>query len=130
MASIIREILIDANPADVWEALCDFGAVHERLVPGFVVAARMDGGDRLVTFASGVEVRERLVDRDDGARRLVWTILDGPYAHHNGAAQVFADGQERTRFVWVTDLLPDDMAGRTEELMEQASAVMERTLGR
>src|SRR3954471_8406861 len=88
MASIPTETLIDARPDQVWDALSDWGALHERLVPGFVTDARLDGeGDRLVTFFDGTIVRERLIARDDGARRLVWSVVDGPYAHHNGAAE-------------------------------------------
>jgi hypothetical protein len=83
MASIRKEILIDASPEDVWAAVRDWGALHQRLVPGFAVDARLDGDDRIVTFFTGTVVRERLVDLDDEARRLVWSIVDGPYTHHN-----------------------------------------------
>jgi carbon monoxide dehydrogenase subunit G len=106
LASIRKEIEIDADPDQVWAALRDFGAVHERLVPGFVVDARLDGDDRIVTFFNGSVLREVLIDLDDDARRLVWSIVDGPYTHHNGSAQVFASDEDRTRFVWVTDLCP------------------------
>ena len=85
----------------------DFGALHEHLVPGFVTDCRMDGEDRIVTFASGAVVREVLIDLDDEQRRLVWSIVDGPYRHHNGVAQVSAEG-DGSRFVWTTDLLADD----------------------
>jgi hypothetical protein len=51
--------------------------VHRRLVPGFVIDARIDGEDRIVTFFNGSVVRELLVDRDDEARRLVWSAVDG-----------------------------------------------------
>jgi Polyketide cyclase / dehydrase and lipid transport len=53
MASVRREILIDAPTADVWSALRDFGALHERLVPGFVVDTSLDGDVRVVTFFNG-----------------------------------------------------------------------------
>jgi hypothetical protein len=43
MASIRKEILIESRPEDVWAAVRDFGAVHERLVPGFVVDCRLEG---------------------------------------------------------------------------------------
>ena len=66
--------------------------MHRRLVPGFVIDARIDGEDRIVTFFNGSVVRELLVDRDDKARRLVWSAVDGPYTHHNASAQVVADG--------------------------------------
>jgi hypothetical protein len=128
MASIRKEIEIDARPDDVWDALRDWGAIHQRLVPGFVVDARLDGPDRIVTFFNGAEVRERLIDLDDGARRLAWSVVDGPYSHHNGVAQVFADGEERSRFVWIADLLPDAAAAPTGEMMERGIGVIKQTL--
>jgi uncharacterized protein YndB with AHSA1/START domain len=128
MASIRKEILIDARPEEVWAALRDWGAVHERLVPGFVVDARLDGADRIVTFFNGAVVRELLIDLDDEARRLVWSVVDGPYTHHNASAQVFAAGEHGTRFVWIADLLPHDLAGRTGVLMEQGTAAVKKTL--
>jgi hypothetical protein len=130
MASTRKEIVIDARPADVWDAVRDWGALHERLVPGFAVAAELDGEDRLVTFFNGTVLRERLIDLDEDRRRLVWSIVDGPYTHHNGAAQIFAEGEDRTRFVWITDLLPHDLFDRTSELMERAIDIIKRTLER
>jgi hypothetical protein len=128
MACIRKEIMIDVPPEEAWAALRDWGAVHERLVPGFVVDARLDGEDRIVTFFNGAVVRELLVDLDDAARRLVWSVVEGPYTHHNGAAQVFAAGDGQTRFVWIADLLPHDLAAMTDELMERGTSVIKRTL--
>jgi hypothetical protein len=36
MACIRKQILIDARPEDVWVAVRDWGALHERLVPDAV----------------------------------------------------------------------------------------------
>ena len=52
MPSIRKEISIDAPPEKVWDALRDWGAMHERLVPGFVTDCRLDGEDRIVAFAT------------------------------------------------------------------------------
>jgi len=128
MTSIRKEILIDASPEDVWDAVRDWGALHKRLVPGFVVDTRLDGEDRIVTFASGMVVREVLIDLDDEARRLVWSIVDGPYTHHNGVAQVFSEGEDGARFVWTADLLPNELAEPTAEAMEQGTNVVKKTL--
>jgi Polyketide cyclase / dehydrase and lipid transport len=128
MASIRTEILIDVSPDDAWAALRDWGALHERLAPGFVTDVRLDDDDRIVTFFDGSVVREILVDLDDEARRLAWTMVEGPYSHHNGYAQVFPSGGGGTRFVWITDILPDDLAARTAELMEQGTSVIKTTL--
>lgn len=128
MASIRKEITIDASPEDVWAAARDWGALHERLVPGFVVDTRLEGDDRIVTFFNGTVLRERLVDLDDQARRLVWSVVDGPYTHHNGSTQVFPEEGGRARFVWAADLLPNDLAEVTDTFMEQGVNVVKKTL--
>ena len=128
MASIRTETTIDATPEEAWDALRDWGALHTRLAPGFVVDTRLDGSDRLVTFANGVTVREVLVTRDHATRRLVWSIVEGPYEHHNGAAQVLLDADGTTRFVWTADVLPDSAAERTKAMMEQGTATVRQTL--
>lgn len=128
MASIYKDIRIDANPDEAWDALRDFGALHERLAAGFVTDTRLDGDDRVVTFFTGAVLRERLISVDDDARRLVWSIVDGPYTHHNGSAQIFCDCDRRTWFVWVADVLPDELADRTAEMMEFGLSAIKATL--
>jgi hypothetical protein len=128
MACIREEISIDASPEDVWSAVRDWGALHERLVPGFVADTRLDGEDRIVTFGNGMVVREVLVDLDEQARRLAWSIVDGPYTHHNGVAQVFSEGEDRAKFVWTADLLPNELAASTAEAMAQGTAIVKKTL--
>jgi Polyketide cyclase / dehydrase and lipid transport len=130
MACVRKEVLIETPPENAWAALRDWGAVHERLVPGFVVDARLDGEDRVVTFFNGAVARELLVDLDDDARRLVWSVVDGPYTHHNASAQVFNQGDGRTRFVWIADFLPHDAAEYIDALMERATGVLKTTLER
>ena len=128
MASIYKEIQIEAPPADVWAAVREVGAVHERLVPGLVVDARLEGGARVVTFANGMVVRELIVDLDDGLRRFSYAAIGGRATHHNASMQVFAEGEGRTRLVWITDILPDEAAAPVGALVEQGAAVMKRTL--
>ena len=120
--------MIDASAERAWDALRDWGALHVRLVPGFATDAQLDGEDRIVTFFNGSVLRERMVDRDDEARRLVWSIADPPYTHHNASAQVFADGADRSRFVWIADFLPNELASRAASLIDQALSVIKRTL--
>ena len=127
MASIRRQILIDASPAQVWDALRDWSALHERLVPGFAVSTEVDGRDRVVTFFNGTVYRERIVEVDERSRRLVWSIVDGPYEHHNASAQVLEAAGGRTSFVWIADFLPDEAAARTRGSMDQALEIIKRT---
>lgn len=81
--------------------------------------ARLDGDDRIVTFFNGATVRELFVDLDDETRRLVWSVVDGPYSHHNASAQVFPDGADRTRFAWIADVLPNSAAPQLAQLMQR-----------
>ena len=128
MASIHQEVLIDARSEDVWAAVRDVGAVHERLAPGFVVDTRLEGDARIVTFANGLVARELIVDVDNAARRLVWAVVGGRPTHHNASLQVFRDGEGRTRLVWIADLLPDAIAGAIRTMIEQGCEAMKRTL--
>ena len=131
MASIRREILIEARPEAVWDAVRDVGAVHERLAPGFVVDTRLEDGARIVTFASGLVARELIVDVDDAARKLVWAVVGSPrLTHHNASMQVFADGERRSRVVWIADVLPNEIAGYIAGLIEQGLGTMKKTLER
>lgn len=128
MASIRKEILIEAPSEEIWDAVRDVGAVHHRLAPGFVVDTRMDGAARIVTFGNGIVAREIIVDIGDGARRLVWSVVGGRMTHHNASLQVFADGENRSRVVWIADLLPNDIAGVIAGMIDQGMATMKRTL--
>jgi len=128
MASIRKEILIEAHPEDVWDAVRDVGAVHTRMAPGFLVDTKMDGDARIVTFANGLVLRELIVDIDDTARRFVWAAVGGPIKHHNGAMQVLAEGEGRARLVWTADILAHDFAKQAGALMQQSIAVAKQTL--
>ena len=127
MASIHKEIVIDARPEHVWDAIRDVGAIHARLAKGFVLDTRLEGDSRLVTFAGGAVVRERIVDVDDRARRLAYSVVEWRTTHHNASIQVLAEGTG-SRVVWIADLLPDDLADLVGGLMEQGCAAMKRTL--
>ncbi len=130
MASIRKEIFTKARPDDAWDALRDVGALHTRLVPGFVTDTRLEPGARVVTFGNGMVARELIVTIDDDERRIVWSVVGGSMTHHNGSAQVFSDAQGLTKVAWIADLLPDEAAGAVGAMMEQGMAVMKQTLDR
>ena len=130
MASIRREVLIDVPAEDLWAAVRDVGALHTRLVTGFVTDCRLEGNARIVTFANGIVAKELIVDVDDKDRRLVWSASGGRLSHHNASSQVFAEGAARCRLVWIADLLPDEMAPAITGMIEQGLAAMKQTLER
>ena len=128
MASIRKEIPLETSAENVWAAVRDVGALHTRLVPGFVVDTRLEADARVVTFGNGMVVRELIVDLDDEARRLAWSARGGRLSHHNASVQIFADGPRRCRLVWIADLLPNELAGDIRAMIDQAAAVMKKTL--
>jgi len=130
MASIHKEIAIDAHPDAVWAAVRDFGAVHTRLAPGFVLDARLDGDARIVTFANGTVTRELLVDCDDTRRRLVYAVISERVKQHSASVQVLADGAARSRLIWIVDVLPHEIAPYIEAQMDRAALAMRKTLRR
>ena len=128
MSSIRNEILINASPQTVWDALRDVGALHTRLVPGFVTDTRLEPGARIVTFGNGQVVRELIVDLNERDRRLVWAVVDKPFQHYNASAQVFDKGQTRCRLVWIADLLPNELANDVGAMMDQGLSVIKQTM--
>ena|SRR3569832_866820 len=128
MASIRNEITLSAPVERVWDAVRDFHAVHRRVAPGFLTDSKPDGDDtRVVTFANGVVARETLVSSDDAQRRLVYAIMDQRFKHYSASVQVFPEANG-SRFVWIIDLLPNDLAGYVTQMTEHAGVAMKKSL--
>jgi hypothetical protein len=130
MATVRKLIEIDAAPEAVWDAVRDVGALHTRLVRGFVVDTVLGDGVRVVTFANGMVQREPIVTCDDEERRLVYTAVDSPLGatHYNGAVLVSGGAGDGTRVEWRIDVLPDSLAERLDQVMGIGAAAMKRTL--
>jgi hypothetical protein len=132
MTSIAVEVTTDTSPSAVWDAIRDIGALHSRLVPGFVVATELVPGGRRVTFANGLVVVEPIVSMNEDLRRLVWTVQGGPpgLAHYNGAVQVFPREIGGSRVVWTADVLPHEAAEPIAAMMKEGAAAMTNALAR
>lgn len=126
MASIHNDVSLPAPARDVWDAVRDFGALHQRLVPGFVTACQLDGDARTVTFANGSVAREVLVDCDDARQRLVYAINSERLTHYSASVQVIADGEASCRLVWIIDKLPNELAGYVQEQTKAAVIAMHK----
>jgi uncharacterized protein YndB with AHSA1/START domain len=131
MATVCVETIINAPAPHVWEAIADVGAVHQRLLPGRVAAAHVEGDFRTLTMPDGVQVRERILAVDHDIRRMAYSVIEGqrlPLTYHHAAFQVFEDG-DRSRLVWLTDVLPHAMAdvvrGRVERGIQEIKEFLE-----
>jgi carbon monoxide dehydrogenase subunit G len=125
MASLHKDIPVDASPDHVWAAVRDFGAVH-RLAPGFVVDTKLDGEARIVTFANGNVAREVLVDCDEARRRLVYAIVGERVTHYSASVQVFDAGPGRSQVSWIVDVLPNDIAPYISGQMDLGVLAMQK----
>jgi carbon monoxide dehydrogenase subunit G len=117
MGSIRREAIVGAPAEQVWERLRDVGNVAD-LFPGVLTNSRPDGDGRVVTFATGMVLRERIIDVDDHGRRVAYAAVDGPFAHHNASMQILPATGTTSRFIWISDFLPDELRTDIEPLID------------
>lgn len=129
MATHRVEILTKASAEAAWDAVRDVGALHTRLVPGFVVDTTLEPGARIVTFANGMTVREPIIAIEEAGRRLVWSAIGGMTTHYNASAQVLSEAGQ-TKVVWTADFLPDEVGATIRSMMERGAEVMRETLDR
>ncbi|SCG64649.1 SRPBCC family protein [Micromonospora humi] len=130
MAMVRVEAIVDLPAQRVWAAVADVGAVHLRLLPGRVADARVEGDVRILTMPDGHQVRELVLGVDDGLRRMAYTVVEGqrlPLTYHHAAFQVFDEG-DRSRLVWLTDVLPHAMADVVRARLERGIVEMKATL--
>jgi hypothetical protein len=130
MATVIKDIIIDAPVDAVWDAVADFGAVHRRFAPGFVTNVELTPGARMVTFGDGTVAREVFLGVDPERRRLAYSIDNERLAHHSASFQVLDEGAGKSRLIWTVDVLPDAMGAYLSERMDAGLVSAKATLGR
>jgi hypothetical protein len=130
MASIHKDISLDARADDVWAAVRDYGAVHRRVAPGFVTDCKLDGDSRIVTFANGNVAQELLVTLDDARKRLVYAVISERVKQHSASIQIVADGENRSRMIWITDVLPNEIAPYIDGQMDQGAVAIQKNFRR
>jgi mxaD protein len=107
MAAGAVDVTIAATPDEVWKKVGDFGGVAE-FFPG-IESFRLEGDDRIIGMF-GMEIRERLLARDEENRVLTYSVVDGvPIESHTATVSVEADGSG-SKVTWAYDVSPDEMA--------------------
>lgn len=129
MATLHKDIFIACSPEHVWDAVRDIGALHTRLVPGFVINTLVeDGGEaRLVTFGNGMVVREAILSIDNERRRIAWTAEGGALMHYN-AVLTIEPSDIGSHVLWTTDFLPNAQRETVARMQDQALSAMKRAL--
>ncbi len=107
MAAGAVDVTVGAAPDEVWAKVGDFGAAAE-LFPG-IDSFRLEGDERVIGMF-GMEIRERLLARDDESRTLTYSVVAGvPLDSHTATISVEPEG-DGSRVVWAYDVTPDEMA--------------------
>lgn len=130
MPTIRKEILIEATPEHVWDAVSDVGAVHHRLVPGYTEDTIMNGYERTLVLPNGGITREFIVSIDDKERRMAYAVKETrlPLLHHHASFQVFPHGENASKLVWITDFLPEHLAPQIQARIHRGAEVMKETI--
>lgn len=130
MASIRTEFEIGVDADRAWRVVGDWADGPVGMGRDYVTSSRADADIRVVTFANGPVARERLVTRDEDARRIVYSMIGGTVQpeHDNAAMQIVPLDAGRCRFIWSRDILPDELAEPLRAYMEESALVIKRTL--
>jgi carbon monoxide dehydrogenase subunit G len=117
MGTGTAQVEIAGSPDEVWALIGDFGGIAGWM-PG-IDSCRVEGEDRIIE-TMGMTITEHQVARDDSARTLTYSIVDGaPVESHEAVITVTPTG-DTSSVTWVVDASPDEMAGLMTTLYQQS----------
>jgi mxaD protein len=126
MAEGAQDVTVNATPDVVWEKVGDFGGIGD-FFPG-IESFRLEGDDRIIGMF-GMEIRERLVSKDDDARSITYSVVEGvPLEKHSATITVEAEG-DGSKVTWSYDVTPDEMAPIFGETYKNALAAVQSAFG-
>jgi len=107
MAAGEVDVTVNAPPDAVWAKVGNFAGVGELI--SSIESVRLEGDDRIVGMA-GMEIRERLLSRDDATRTLSYSVISGvPVESHTATITVKAEG-DGSKVTWAYVVEPAEMA--------------------
>jgi carbon monoxide dehydrogenase subunit G len=122
MAEGAVDVTVGAAPDTVWEKVGDFAGVGD-FFPG-IDSFRVEGDDRIIGMF-GMEIRERLLSRDDATRTISYSVVDGvPIDSHQATITVEPDG-DGSKVTWAYAVTPDEMAPIFGDTYKAALASLE-----
>ena len=117
MSTATAELAMNATPDAVWAVVRDFYGIGGWM-PG-IETCEADGDDRLIAMM-GMTIREHLVNRDEDAKALTYSITDGAPIESHEATITVHDADSGSRVTWDVTATPDDMANLMQVLYQQA----------
>jgi mxaD protein len=122
MAEGAVDVTVHAAPDEVWKTVGDFGGLGD-FFPG-IESFRLEGDDRIIGMF-GMEIRERLLSRDDATRTISYSVIDGvPIESHKATITVEPEG-DGSKVTWSYDVTPDEMAPIFGDTYKSALATLE-----
>jgi mxaD protein len=119
------EVTVAAAPDAAWKVVGDFGGLAD-FFPG-IESFRLEGDDRIIGMF-GMEIRERLLSRDEEARTITYSVIEGvPIDSHKATITVEPDG-DGSKVTWAYEVTPDEMAPIFGDTYKAALASLENTL--
>jgi carbon monoxide dehydrogenase subunit G len=126
MAAGAVDVKIEAAPDVVWQKVGNFGQLEE-FFPG-IESFRLEGDDRIIGMF-GMEIRERLLGKDDAARVITYSVVDGvPIDSHTATISV-EEEDGGSRVIWAYEVTPDEMAPIFGDTYKAALASLENAFG-
>jgi hypothetical protein len=124
MGTIRVEANVGLTPDALWNEMKDFGELSKFL--HMVSESKLVEGEsakRVCVMTSGAVLNESLLNHDDAARTLTYTITDGvPLATHESTMSVEDTGDGRSTFHWTTDATAAD--GAPEGFLEMFEGML------
>jgi Polyketide cyclase / dehydrase and lipid transport len=130
MATIHEEIVIRTSADAAWKALSAVGDVRNIFAPVLSDSHAEAPDVRVAVFANGMVVKERMVDCDPVRRRVAYAVIESDFVHHSASMQIIAIDGRTCRFVWTTDVLPNEAAEGIRSLMEAGTQALKQSLER
>lgn len=120
MASVLKQIDVDANVDMAWLKVADAGSVDKLISQ--IKTCRLEGDMRYCAMADGAQIVEQIVTIDNDNRRMAYRISGGdiPFEFHAGSMQVVQRGTG-ARLLWAFDFKPDALEGPIAQMLEAAA---------
>jgi carbon monoxide dehydrogenase subunit G len=117
MGTGTAKIEINGSADQVWAVVGDFGGIGGWM-PG-IDSCRVEGENRILD-TMGMTITERLVNKDDGARALTYSIVGGAPVETHQAVVAVSPAGSTCRVEWTVDATPDEMADLMTGVYQQS----------
>ena len=125
MAKETVSIDLDASPDAAWAVVGDFHGIADWF-PG-IESNRPDGDVRVLSMGT-MEIREQLVERNEAACTLVYSIVGGVPLERHRATVTVSPREGGSHVDWAVDIEPDAMLPIMTDTYQKALEALQAKL--